>query len=282
MTQDEIDSILQQRKRGVRIHAQPGDIFTRSGWARREIEAIDGWRDLGREDPPALFAALCVHWPPIWAVETEARRKRAEQTQAEAEAREQRRRWQDCGVPSRFSQASWDDWPETDAVARQVFWHPNIPEGGRRYFNLMLWGDTGRGKTRLAAAWLRDRCMQYGETVVFIAADALAREIVSAKDRSSVIARYVRFDAMVLDDLAANVGNSIDVALRHLGALEQLIEARNSEEQPTAFTTNAAPTDLETNSVFTPRALSRIFDQALVLEVTGDDRRALQPNRNQQ
>lgn len=282
MTQDEIDTILQQRQRGVRMHAQPGDTFTRSGWARREIEAIDGWRDLGRGNPPALSAALCAHWPPIWAAETEARRKRAEQTQAEAEAREQSRRWQACGVPLRFSQASWGDWPDTDKVARQVFWHPHIPEGGRRYFNLMLWGDTGRGKTRLAAAWLRDRCLGSGDTVAFIAADALAREIVAARDRSSVIAKYTLYDAMVLDDLAANVGNSIDVALRHLGALEQLIEARNSEERPTAFTTNASPTDLETNSVFTPRALSRIFDQALVLEVTGDDRRALQPNRNQQ
>jgi DNA replication protein DnaC len=164
-------------------------------------------------------------------------------------------RWRDSIVPPRFTEATLADVPErwreplTDWVAEQ------------RRTNVIILGPVGVGKTHAAIAAARGR-WTLDESVLFTTQMRMLNEL--RPPLSVPIDVFIEPDVLILDDL----GRAKASEWTH----EQVwfvLDERGTQMKPTIITTNAD--DLA--HVLREASLSRLLDGALMIEMTGADRR---------
>jgi Cdc6-like AAA superfamily ATPase len=170
----------------------------------------------------------------------------------------QEERWR-IVCPSRFQWARVDQLGEHQAEVVQWSADPR----GR---NLVVLGPVGTGKTHLAAAALRaafDRSLSTAFTPVGEMLDRLDwRDPASGEFMVGVLA----MDRLVIDDLGSERGNEWTGERLYL-----VINRRWLDERPTIVTSNLSPRDLK--DALSERTYSRLMGGAVVLHLTGDDRR---------
>ncbi len=163
-------------------------------------------------------------------------------------------------VPARFALAVVGDLPEPvrAEVAAWVL--------GPRDRNLVLCGPVGTGKSHAAAAAAFGR-YSAGQSVAWWSVARLMDAMRPGDpDRAEVGRSVLTVDVLVLDDLAAEKPTEWTRE-----RLDLIMDARWAAELPTIVTTNATPAALR--EVLDARFVSRLADGALVLTVTGPDRR---------
>jgi DNA replication protein DnaC len=121
-----------------------------------------------------------------------------------------------------------------------------------RAFNLVLIGDTGLGKSHIAASLCYEALLN-GYTTVFITAFDLTSKIKKALNPSSKIDYYAKVRVLCVDELGYVYHKKEDTDI-----LFQIISKRN-EILPTIVTTNLAPK--EWGSIFSGAAASAILDR---------------------
>ena len=119
-------------------------------------------------------------------------------------------------------------------------------------FNLVLIGDSGLGKSHLAASLCYESILN-GYTTIFISAFDLTSKIKKALNPSSKIDYYSKIRVLCLDELGYTYHKKEDTDI-----LFQIISKR-TEVLPTIVTTNLAPKDWGT--IFTGAAASAILDR---------------------
>lgn len=119
-------------------------------------------------------------------------------------------------------------------------------------FNLVCIGDSGLGKSHLAASLCYESILK-GYTTVFITAFDLTSKIKKALNPSSKIDYYAKIRVLCLDELGYTYHKKEDTDI-----LFQIISKR-TEVLPTIVTTNLAPKDWGT--IFTGAAASAILDR---------------------
>ena len=183
-------------------------------------------------------------------------------------------------VPPRLRGLTLTTWPRdpdgAHALAEAAAWLEGYRGGERR--NLLLQGDNGRGKTGLAV----------GVALRLASADLVECGFVNWRDwlgaQREAIGRRERFElnvrgvpVLVLDDLGAE--RPTDFAREELALL---VERRYGSLLPTIVTTNYRLGDLAVrlghdDLTIGKRIVSRLAEDALVVEVGGPDRRQREP-----
>lgn len=119
-------------------------------------------------------------------------------------------------------------------------------------FNLILIGDTGLGKSHIAASLCYEAIIK-GYTTVFITAFDITSKIKKALNPSTKIDYYAKIRVLCIDELGYVFHKKEDTDI-----LFQIISKRN-EILPTIITTNLAPK--EWGSIFSGAAASAILDR---------------------
>ncbi len=119
-------------------------------------------------------------------------------------------------------------------------------------FNLVLIGDTGLGKSHIAAGICYEAILRGYPTVCITAFDLVSR-IQKAYNPSSRIDYYAKVRVLCIDELGYTYHKKEDTDI-----LFQIISKRN-EILPTIVTTNLAPKDW--GSIFSATAASAILDR---------------------
>lgn len=175
----------------------------------------------------------------------------AEMSLEEAEAHE--RRWT-ARIPLRYRHARVDQL-EGDA-AEAASWD------GRS--NVLLVGNIGAGKTHAAVALAR-LAHDQGREVLFRSAVGLLDEL-RPDGPPDAFKRSCTVDVLVLDDLGSE--RRTDWTADRVSAV---LVARYDDCRPTIVTSNLSPEALEVATGV--RIYSRLYDDALRVRVSGDDRR---------
>lgn len=146
---------------------------------------------------------------------------------------------------------------------RLAAWAGELAAGTRR--NLVLTGRAGAGKTwavwKAAETAVRSG---YEGGVIITTAARLRRITAPASADPAEFVRYCATGLLAIDDIGAFGMSEWD--LDHLG---EVVDERWSEHRPTVITSNKK--DLQT--LLGPRISSRLQHRALVVEMTGPDRR---------
>jgi DNA replication protein DnaC len=119
-------------------------------------------------------------------------------------------------------------------------------------FNLVLIGDTGLGKSHIAASICYEAVLR-GYSTVFITAFDLVSRIHKARNPASKIDFYAKIRVLCIDEIGYIYHKKEDTDI-----LFQIISKRN-EILPTIVTTNLAPK--EWGSIFSATAASAILDR---------------------
>jgi len=144
------------------------------------------------------------------------------------------------------------DWPFNPKISKEdilAFIHsPWIEQA----FNLVLIGDTGLGKSHIAAAICYEAILRGYPTACITAFDLVSR-IHRAYNPASKIDYYAKVRVLCIDELGYTYHKKEDT-----DTLFQIISKRN-EILPTIVTTNLAPK--EWGSIFSATAASAILDR---------------------
>lgn len=170
------------------------------------------------------------------------------------------RRWDDR-VP-----VIWRGWGIDDLP-------PNLQQEAVDYLrdfedaqNLILLGPGGRGKTTMAYAIAREAFLMGKDTEVVVS-PALFDSLRSPESAQGAMERACAVDLLVLDDLGSE---------RHTEWLEErmflLVDHRYQWKRPTIITSNLPQEVLEER--ISSRILGRLFDNARVVVIKGQDYRA--------
>lgn len=160
-------------------------------------------------------------------------------------------------------------WTEAESFVRQFPERRQIGEG------LLFTGGFGSGKTRLAAAILNEVQEQYGQTVrADVVPDLLQRlrqtyDAGAPASEDRVLQPLLRADLLLLDDIGAE-----RVSEWVQERLFLVIDHRYRRRQPTLFTTNLHPEDLEEK--LGGRIVSRIVGMARLVRLTAGDYRVME------
>lgn len=131
--------------------------------------------------------------------------------------------------------------------------------------NLILTGPVGTGKTW--AIWhAAEHAVRsgYEERVMITTAARLRRVIAPATADPAEFSRYTDAGLLAVDDLGAVRLSEWD--MDHLG---DLVDTRWADHRPTAVTSNVS----DLRKLLGPRISSRLQHNALIVEMTGSDRR---------
>jgi DNA replication protein DnaC len=159
-------------------------------------------------------------------------------------------------VPPRFWDASLEDLdPVLDDLAA---WARSDARS-----NIVLIGPVGSGKTHAAVAAARERHLR-GESVLFGQVARLLDQL--RPDGGVSIEELYSVDVLILDDLAGE--KPTDWTKERLGSI---VNDRWIQTRPIIVTTNLPLTAL--SQVLDDRLYSRLIDDAVVLRVSGRDRR---------
>lgn len=156
-----------------------------------------------------------------------------------------RERLRAAGVPLRHLDSALGDWTTPhpgmlDVLATARGWLDGVRKGSERV--LIMHGDRGTGKTRLAAALLREAKVA---PVAFRTASGIAREIRStyhrdaAESEDAVLRRLTRARILVVDEIGVGSGSE-----HERNALHEVLAARYDARRPTIIISNLSRADL--------------------------------------
>jgi len=165
-------------------------------------------------------------------------------------------------IPVVFRTADVDDLEDLPDATPIVEWarmsgpHPN----------LVIVGPTGTGKTHAGIACLRPAHFA-GLQIAFYKTSRLLRDLSPGSDvQAQAYDATVRADRLLLDDLGLE--RSTEWAAEQIASV---LDERWMNEAPTIVTSNLEPEDLAVK--VGERVASRLFGSAVVVALTGDDRR---------
>lgn len=213
---------------------------------------------LRRADPSADFAELLLE---LMKAETESRQKN-----------QNRRRLKAAGFPYLKTMEEFDCSQLNDAVS-PVF----LNELASCQFisdrqNVVMIGNSGRGKTHLSIALGLKACAQ-GYSVMFKNAATLSTELCEAKDNyrlGKLELTLAKADLLILDELSYLSFN------RHQSELLFKVISDRSEKSSTIVTTNlpfSKWTDLFENTTMVAALIDRLTFRSHVLDMNGDSYR---------
>ena len=171
-----------------------------------------------------------------------------------------------CGLPPRYHDADLYKMDVDNNNQEAVKAAYDFLENPRSC--LLLTGDTGRGKTWIAAAITRELILQ-GLAPLFTTASDLFSLLADSYRRDSFEASFAKIKklpALIIDDLG--VEKTTDRALEHMYGL---IDFRYSWEKGTVITSNLSGRDI--GERYGTRIMSRIKQSGKAVEVKGKDRR---------
>lgn len=137
-----------------------------------------------------------------------------------------------------------------------------------RFANLLLYGDTGVGKTFLSNCIAKE-LLDSGHSVIYFTAfqlfDVFSKSIFQ-KDSDAIRANQNIFDCdlLIIDDLGTELASSFTLSQFFLCVNERILR-----EKSTIISTNLRPSQL--SDVYSERTFSRISSKYNVLKLVGDD-----------
>lgn len=136
---------------------------------------------------------------------------------------------------------------------------------------LLLYGDTGRGKT-FAACCVANALIDKGVPVLVTQFSRIRNELWGMKEgRQEYLDNFNNFPLLVIDDLAA------EGKTEYMGELiYNVIDSRERAKLPIIITTNLTKEELEKPADMTyKRIFSRLFGNTIPVKVEGKDRRKM-------
>ena len=161
-------------------------------------------------------------------------------------------------IPKRFQRYRLDTHPDRAAVTRLDDWDYKK--------NIIIGGDTGRGKTGLAIGLARKLLEDDVRGVEYVSVPEMLDDMRPGSGGDDPMSRLKRRHVLILDDLGS--AKPSDWVYERLYVL---INARYESELPTIVTTNIQPESLV--EAIGDRVVSRLQEDAITLAVTGPDRR---------
>lgn len=141
---------------------------------------------------------------------------------------------------------------------------------GRDFQNLLLYGDTGLGKTFLCNCIAKD-LLNAGRTVLYLTAPRLFKVIEDYRfnrdemeEPDEMLEAVADVDLLILDDLGAEFATVITSA-----ALFDIINQRLINKKPVVISTNLSPPGLQAQ--YSERIVSRFLGHYKLLKFFGDD-----------
>ena len=149
--------------------------------------------------------------------------------------------------------------------------HDFVESFEREHRNLLLYGDTGVGKSFLSHCIARD-LLERGHSVLYLDAIRLfelleARQFdreMSYRQKDSLISYILDSDLLIIDDLGTELANGFTTS-----QLYHVIEARLTKGNSTIISTNLSIREL--NELYSERIFSRIMSNYQNLRLVGDD-----------
>lgn len=147
--------------------------------------------------------------------------------------------------------------------------HQFVDNFSDEFSNILLYGDTGVGKTFLSnciAKELMDRCY----SVIYFSASQLfeyfAQNTFTRREEhtSDVFEHIYNCDLLIIDDLGTELPNSFTVSQMFICLNERILR-----KKPTIISTNLTLDDIK--SIYSERIFSRISSNYMMLRLTGDD-----------
>lgn len=149
--------------------------------------------------------------------------------------------------------------------------HDFVETFDKEHRNLLLYGDTGVGKSFLSHCIARD-LLEKGHSVLYLDAIRLfemleARQFdreMSYREKDSMISYVLDTDLLIIDDLGTELANGFTTA-----QLYHVIETRLTRGRSTIISTNLSIREL--NEIYSERIFSRIMSNYQNLRLVGDD-----------
>ena len=185
-----------------------------------------------------------------------------------------RKKFKRAAIPAKYANKTFDDYEITadnESAVRGAKWFTaKFPEQG-----LYLYGDTGTGKTFLAALIAREFILSF-KSVIFGDVPALLADLKATFDSGGteqLLDCYCNCDLLVLDDLGA--GQMTDWSV---GVIYQIVNSRYSAEKSIVVTSNYDLRGLEEilsrkGDVAGKRIVSRLREMTFQCFLGTNDRR---------
>ncbi len=139
---------------------------------------------------------------------------------------------------------------------------------GKDFRNLLLYGDTGVGKTFLSHCIAKEVLEQTFSVIYFSVSqlfDIFAKKQFHKDESAELDYEHIYdCDLLIIDDLGTEVPNTFTISELFVCLNERLLRKKS-----TIISTNLSPEDL--NTAYSERVFSRITSAYTVLRMTGDD-----------
>lgn len=147
--------------------------------------------------------------------------------------------------------------------------HEFVDTFSKEFSNILLYGDTGVGKTFLTHCIAKELMDQSYSVIYFSAVqlfDYFAKNAFGKKEEtdSDVFDHVYDCDLLIIDDLGTELSNSFTVSQLFVCLNERILRRKQ-----TVISTNLTLDDI--NSVYSERIFSRISSNYMILRLTGDD-----------
>ena len=147
--------------------------------------------------------------------------------------------------------------------------HNFVDTFSKEFHNILLYGDTGVGKTFLSHCIAKELMDSAYSVIYFTAAglfDILAENTFGKRQNkdSDVFEHIYDCDLLIIDDLGTELPNSFTVSQLFICLNERILRQKS-----TIISTNLALDDIKT--IYSERTFSRISSNYTILRITGDD-----------
>ena len=147
--------------------------------------------------------------------------------------------------------------------------HEFVDTFSAEFRNILLYGDTGVGKTFLSHCIAKELIDTSFSVVYFTAAslfDLFAQNTFGSRASHDMDAQEHIYDCdlLIIDDLGTELPNSFTVSQLFICLNERILRRK-----PTIISTNLALDDIQ--SIYSERTFSRISSNYTILRLTGDD-----------
>lgn len=147
--------------------------------------------------------------------------------------------------------------------------HEFVDTFSESFHNILLYGDTGVGKTFLSHCIAKELLDSSYSVIYFSASrlfEILAKETFGKKDADEENTHPLIYgcDLLIIDDLGSELPNTFTVS-----KLFTVLNERILRKKPTIISTNLALEDVKT--IYSERIFSRISSSYTMLRLTGDD-----------
>lgn len=144
----------------------------------------------------------------------------------------------------------------------------NFPEFREQGQGLLLFGETGTGKSYIAAA-AANALFNKGYSVLLTDFERIEKTVFGLEDKQAYYDSLNKFDLLMLDDLAAERNTSYMQSIVY-----NVINSRAAAGLPMIITTNLTAQELKNpQEISNKRIFDRVIASCLPVEVTGENRR---------